>query len=290
MTELKRALSPETMLLLGSHSAAVFLWCSNFASSTSHWLRNWPSLRETVHCVYWSANWSPPAASATRLERKRVPRLVRTSGCQICSILSFPRLNYINLQVIYFYLQFPLASASVNNYNYHVSGKPQKDWRRLSSWGCKLSTQHFNCPLFLNSFNLQINNKNDETTPLTQPEDNAENNTANETSGLEEKLSLEKDAEAGQTSKRKSITAAIIAAEDILENPKIRLILAVVCAILLFMLVLVVAIILIANLSVRLSTQCHAAVLLTSTCFTFRMMTQRIDSCASCPGREGNTI
>lgn len=119
-------------------------------------------------------------------------------------------------------------------------------------------------PFFLNSFTFQINNKNDETTPLTQPEDNAENNTANETTGLEEKLSLEKDAEAGQTSKRKSITAAIIAAEDILENPKIRLILAVVCAILLFMLVLVLSIILIANLSVRFATQCHAAVSLTS--------------------------
>ena len=76
----------------------------------------------------------------------------------------------------------------------------------------------------------QINNKTDETTPLTKPEDGADNaHINNETSGLEEKLSLEKDTEAAQTSKRKSLTAALIAAEDILENPKIRLILGVRC-------------------------------------------------------------
>lgn len=100
-----------------------------------------------------------------------------------------------------------------------------------------------------------MNNKSDETTPLTKPNTDTENvagnNVNNETSGLEEKLSLEKDTEAAQTTnKRKSITAAIIAAEDILENPKIRLVLGIVCAILLFLLVLVIAIVIISNESV----------------------------------------
>lgn len=115
-----------------------------------------------------------------------------------------------------------------------------------------------------------MNNKADETTPLTKdPDDNGttnvgvtENNAPsaplnNESSGLEEKLSsLEKDAEAGGTgngSKRKSITAAIIAAEDILENPKIRLILGVVGAVLLFLFVLVIAIVIIVSESVCLN-------------------------------------
>ena len=95
-----------------------------------------------------------------------------------------------------------------------------------------------------------MNNKLDETTPLTKPDENVENNVNTETSGIDEKLSLEKDTEAAQSSKRKSIAAAITAAEDILENPKLRLILAVVCAILLFLFVLVVAIVIIASESV----------------------------------------
>lgn len=121
------------------------------------------------------------------------------------------------------------------------------------------------------TFVNQMNNKADETTPLTKdPDDNGtakvggtENNAPsaplnNESSGLEEKLSsLEKDAEAGGAtgtgSKRKSITAAIIAAEDILENPKIRLILGVVGAVLLFLLVLVIAIVIIVSESVGLN-------------------------------------
>lgn len=116
-----------------------------------------------------------------------------------------------------------------------------------------------------------MNNKSDETTPLTkdipvEEGSNGGNATAasattennaplnNETSGLEEKLSaLEKDAEAGgagatnSSSKRKSITAAIIAAEDLLENPKIRLILGIVGAVLLFLFVLVLAIVIIVS-------------------------------------------
>lgn len=119
-----------------------------------------------------------------------------------------------------------------------------------------------------------MNNKVDETTPLTKdPDDNGtanagatENNAQpsaplnNESSGLEEKLSsLEKDAEAagggtGTGSKRKSITAAIIAAEDILENPKIRLILGIVGAVLLFLFVLVIAIVIIVSESVCFTT------------------------------------
>lgn len=119
-----------------------------------------------------------------------------------------------------------------------------------------------------------MNNKSDETTPLTkdipvEEGSNGGNATAasattennaplnNETSGLEEKLSaLEKDAEAGgagatnSSSKRKSITAAIIAAEDLLENPKIRLILGIVGAVLLFLFVLVLAIVIIVSESV----------------------------------------
>lgn len=96
-----------------------------------------------------------------------------------------------------------------------------------------------------------MNNKNDETTPLTKPAENAENN-VKEASGLDEKLSLEKDTEAAQNSqKRKSVTAAFIAADEILQNPKIRLILAIVGGALLFLFLLVVAIMVIVGRDVR---------------------------------------
>lgn len=93
---------------------------------------------------------------------------------------------------------------------------------------------------------MQINNKNNETTPLNRSDENPENN-VNETSGLDEKLSLEKDVEASQTTnKRKGISGAIVTAEEMLENPKNRLIVAIVCGILLFLTILILAIIIIA--------------------------------------------
>src|SRR5699024_7778813 len=77
-------------------------------------------------------------------------------------------------------------------------------------------------------------------------DENPENN-VNETSGLDEKLSLEKDVEASQTTnKRKGISGAIVTAEEMLENPKNRLIVAIVCGILLFLTILILAIIIIA--------------------------------------------
>ena len=81
-----------------------------------------------------------------------------------------------------------------------------------------------------------------ETTSLTKPIENAENN-AKHASGVEEKLSLEKDNEAAQTSNKKSVTAAFLAAEEILQNPKMRLILAIVGGALLFLFILVVCIV-----------------------------------------------
>lgn len=85
---------------------------------------------------------------------------------------------------------------------------------------------------------------------MTRQEDNAENN-VNETSGVDEKLSLEKDVEAAQTSKRKSLATAWEAAQEMIENPKIRLIVAVIGATLLFLFILVVAIVIIASDDVR---------------------------------------
>ena len=82
-------------------------------------------------------------------------------------------------------------------------------------------------------------------------EENVENNVNTEPTGLEEKLSLEKDTETGQTSKRKSITTALRAAEEVLSNSKIRVILGVVCAILIFLFVIVVAIVFLTNSNVK---------------------------------------
>lgn len=164
-----------------------------------------------------------------------------------------------------------------------------------------------------------MNNKSDETTPLTkdipvEEGSNGGNATAaaptennaplnNETSGLEEKLSaLEKDAEAGgagggtnSSSKRKSITAAIIAAEDLLENPKIRLILGIVGAVLLFLFVLVLAIVIIVSESVSSLTfsyqRSYQGPYQNSYQFCFhRTTTPPTASFASCPGLEDRTI
>ena len=162
-----------------------------------------------------------------------------------------------------------------------------------------------------------MNNKSDETTPLTkdipvEEGSNGGNATAapattennaplnNETSGLEEKLSaLEKDAEAGgaggggtnSSSKRKSITAAIIAAEDLLENPKIRLILGIVGAVLLFLFVLVLAIVIIVSESVNWNFLIKNLIkTLINSFITTRTTTPPTASFASCPGLEARTI
>lgn len=97
----------------------------------------------------------------------------------------------------------------------------------------------------------QMNNKTDETTPLTTQEatpDAGEENNVMSDKALEEKLSLEKDAEAAASeagAKRKSLTARILGEEEVsLSNPRLRLLLSGLASVLLLLFLITVVIIL----------------------------------------------
>lgn len=103
---------------------------------------------------------------------------------------------------------------------------------------------------------------------------------------MEEKLSLEKDNEAAQTSNKKSVTAAFLAAEEILQNPKMRLILAIVGGALLFLFILVVCIVVNYTGDVWISFDYQFV----SNIFAFRMMIKLTASYESFQNLEDLTI
>lgn len=89
-----------------------------------------------------------------------------------------------------------------------------------------------------------MNNKTDETTPLTTPESGEENNITSDKT-LEEKLDAEAAANAEASGKRKSLTNRIIGADEIsLSNPRVRLLLAILASFLLFLFLLTAILIL----------------------------------------------